>query len=320
LVYRSVFALRAEAYRCHFLKSQRFAVPVIVVGNVVVGGGGKTPLVIELVRHLTAQGRQVGVVSRGYGRLSTQTVEVRAEMLAAQTGDEPALIKRATNVPVFVSRRRSDAVRLLLDTYPQIEVVLADDGLQHLALERDIEIVAVDDRGVGNGWMLPAGPLREPWPRRSGSVRQLILHTGQVPAFAGFTSTRRLADQAVAADGRRVQLADLRGNPVVALAAIASPESFFTMLRARGLTLAACIALPDHHNFESIDLQNHMASTLLCTEKDAVKIFANSALTHLNMLAVPLVFEPEPAFFVAFDELLSRFLSPLPSNHGNQTS
>lgn len=320
LLYRGLFGLRSGAYRSRLFKSQRFAVPVVVVGNVVAGGAGKTPLVIALVRHMQAQGLRIGVVSRGYGRRSNETIEVRHAMPADLSGDEPALIKSVTDVPVFVARRRGDAVRLLLDTYPGTDVVIADDGLQHLAMERDIEIVVFDDRGIGNGWLLPAGPLREPWPRSAGLTRRMVLHTGLAPTFAGFTSARRLADYAVAADGRRVPLGDLTGAPVVALAAIANPEVFFSMLRSIGLTLAASIALPDHHNFESMDLQRYAGLTILCTEKDAVKLFTNPALAKLTLLAVPLIFEPEPAFFAAFDGVLAGFLSPVPSDHGHQTS
>lgn len=320
VLYRALLALRDGAYRTRLLKSQRFDVPVVVVGNVVVGGGGKTPLVIALARHLSAQGLQVGVVSRGYGRSSNQTLEVRHAMAVHQTGDEPALVKQAVDIPVFVAHCRGDAVGMLLATYPKTHVVIADDGLQHLALERDIEIVVFDDRGIGNGWLLPAGPLREPWPRRAGLSRQLVLHTGVAPAFSGFTSTRKLADYAVAADGRRVRLLALPDAPVVALAAIASPEPFFSMLRSRGLKLADTLALPDHDDFESIDLQRFAGSTVLCTEKDAVKLFSKPGLASLYVLAVPLIFEPEPAFFTAFDSLLSPFRSPLPSAHGHQTS
>ena len=319
-VYRLLLALRSYAYRGRLFKSQHFAVPVVVVGNVVAGGAGKTPLVIALVRRLQAQGLKVGVVSRGYGRRSDQTLEVLHAMTALEAGDEPALIKRATAVPVFVARRRGDAIRSLLDCYPGTDVVITDDGLQHLAMHRDIEIVVFDDRGVGNGWLLPAGPLREPWPRRTTHHKQLLLHTGCVPAFAGFTSTRRLGDRAVAADGRQVLLDDMRGTPVTALAAIANPEPFFSMLRSRGLTLSNTVALPDHHDLESVDLQSQGCSTVLCTEKDAIKLFARATPSTVTLLAVPLIFEPEPAFFTAFDQLLAALRSPLPSAHGHQTS
>ncbi len=312
--------LRRALYRSGILESCRFGVPVIVVGNVVAGGAGKTPLVMALVRHLQAQGLQVGVVSRGYGRSSHESLEVSVGTPVAQSGDEPALIKRATNAPLFVAQKRAGAVRRLLAAYPSTAVVVCDDGLQHYALQRDIEIAVFDDRGVGNGWLLPAGPLREPWPERRQQGLDLVLHTGLKPAFEGFTSGRQLADHAIAADGSQIALTALQGRTLVALAGIANPEAFFAMLRARGLVLEQTLSLPDHHDFGAGDLATCAGKTVLCTEKDAVKLFGKPGLASLQLLAVPLVFSPEPAFFAAFDALLAPLLSQLPSGHGYQTA
>ncbi|WP_431096243.1 tetraacyldisaccharide 4'-kinase [Polaromonas aquatica] len=319
-LYGLVVHLRRALYRRRLLHSARFPVPVVVVGNVVAGGAGKTPLVIALVQHLQAQRIAVGVVSRGYGRTSTECIEVTSAAPPAQTGDEPALIQRTTGVPVFVASRRGEALRALLAAHPSTAVVVCDDGLQHYALQRDIEIAAFDDRGTGNGWMLPAGPLREPWPGRRQSGLDLVLHTGQKPAFEGFTSSRKLADDARSPTGNLVPLADLRARPLTALAGIANPQAFFAMLKDRGLMLEATIVLPDHHTFSEIDLTGLQGKTVLCTEKDAVKLFALPAAAGLDLLAVPLVFSPEPAFFIAFDALLAPLLSPLPSKHGHQTA
>ena len=313
-----VVRLRWALYASGLLRSERFKVAVIVVGNVVVGGAGKTPLVMALVKHLQAQGWRVGVVSRGYGRAGHESLEVRPETPTSKSGDEPALIARATGAPVFVAPRRPQALRALLSAYPATQVVVCDDGLQHYALQRDIEIAVFDDRGAGNGWLLPAGPLREPWPERQRRGLDLVLHTGQKPAFEGFTSSRQLADHATAADGSRIALAALRGRPLVALAGIASPEAFFAMLRARGLTLEKTLAFPDHHDFGNDELNAYAGQTVLCTEKDAVKLFALPGLPALQLLAVPLVFSPEAAFFAALDARLAPLLSPLPSSHGHQ--
>ena len=308
--------LRRALYRRAVLPSQRFDVPVIVVGNIVAGGAGKTPLVMALVRHLQARGLPAGVVSRGYGRKSSGSLEVRPETPVDESGDEPALIRRASGAPVFVANRRSEAVRDLLAAYPATAVVVCDDGLQHYALRRDIEIAVFDDRGVGNGWLLPAGPLREPWPERRSHGIDLVLHTGQKPAFEGFRSERQLSAYAVAADGSRVALTALRHKPLTALAGIASPESFFAMLRACGLTLEKTVALSDHHDFQSGELAGYAGRTVLCTEKDAVKLFAVPGQDGVQLLAVPLEFAPEPAFFAALDALLSQ----LPSSHGHKTA
>ncbi len=311
--------MRRALYLREVLASERFSVPVIVVGNVVAGGGGKTPLVMALVRHLQAQGVQVGVVSRGYGRSGHESLEVSAQTPVHDAGDEPALIQRLTGAPVFVAKKRTAAVRDLLAAYPSTAVVVCDDGLQHYALQRDIEIAVFDDKGIGNGWLLPAGPLREPWPERLNHGVDLVLHTGHKPAFEGYTSRRRLADHAVAADGSHVELNSLTHQPLVALAGIANPQAFFDMLRARGLMLERTLALADHHDFENQDLSDCIGKTVLCTEKDAVKLFALPGHAELKLLAVPLEFTPEPAFFKALDTLLSPLLSQLPSGHGHQT-
>jgi tetraacyldisaccharide 4'-kinase len=316
--------LRLALYRRGFLKSERFDVPVIVVGNVVAGGAGKTPLVMALVKHLQAQGLAPGVISRGYGRSSRDSLEVRSSTPVEASGDEPALIQRATGAPVFVADKRTEALRALLAAYPATDVVVCDDGLQHYALQRDIEIAVFDDQGVGNGWLQPAGPLREPWPERRRHGLDLLLHTGQKPAFEGFISSRQLTDHAIAADGSQITLAALRGRPLVALAGIANPEAFFVMLRAYGLMLQKTIAMPDHHDFDNFDLSAYAGQTVLCTEKDAVKLFGMPRPGGLQLLAVPLAFSPEPAFFGVFDALLARRLaakiSPLPSPHGHQTT
>jgi tetraacyldisaccharide 4'-kinase len=323
LLFGMLGGLRRALYRAKILRSEKMPVPVLVVGNVVAGGAGKTPAVIALVQHLQAAGIRAGVVSRGYGRSGGGCLEVLPDTPPELSGDEPALIRRATRAPVFVAARRADAARALLAAHPATQLIICDDGLQHYALHRDIEIAVFDDRGAGNGWLLPAGPLREPWPERlqrgagpDGRGIDLVLHTGALAAFAGFRSTRRLADHALRADGSRVALDSLAGARLIALAGIAAPQAFFDMLRARGLTLAEARALPDHYDFDSYPRPSDMGYSLICTEKDAVKLFPRQA----GALAVPLVFEPEPAFFAAFDALLAPLLSPLPSPHGHQTA
>lgn len=316
-LYGLVTGLRSRLYLHGFLASTRMEVPVIVVGNLVAGGAGKTPLVIALSNHFRDQGLHVGVISRGYGRVSQFCLEVHRATSVHDSGDEPALIKLATGAPVFVASKRVEAAKALLSAYPLTQVLICDDGLQHLALVRDIEIAVFDDRGVGNGWLLPAGPLREPWSKKRRASLSLLLHTGRTAAFEGFSSSRYLSDTAVAIDGSTVALSSLVGQPLVALAAIATPEAFFTMLADTGLTLTQTIPLPDHQDFSNYKIPAKAGSTILCTEKDAVKLFRlpEAATTHL--LAVPLVFSPEPAFMQALDSLLAPLLSQLPSGHGH---
>lgn len=345
--------IRRRLYSREFLQSTRLPVPVVVVGNVIAGGAGKTPLVIALVRHLQSKGHRPGVVSRGYGRQGADCLEVLPTLSAAQAGDEPLLIRQLTGAPVFVAPRRVEAARALLSAHPDTDVIVCDDGLQHYALQRDLNIAVFDERGVGNGWLLPAGPLREPWPQRwgrknglkrsagPGSVRpvDLVLHTGDRLAFDGFGSSRSLADEAVAADGRRVSLQSLQGEKLIAVAGIAKPQAFFDMLRAAGLQLERTLAMPDHVGPEDLAalglFREKSGSTLrvLCTQKDAVKLFPMHPSAGLQLLAVPLTFMPEPAFMEAFDASLRHLLepvqpalasqsataSPLPSPHGHKT-
>jgi len=298
LLFGALAALRRLAYRRGWLRSQRVAVPVVVVGNVVAGGAGKTPVVIAVVRHLQARGLRVGVVSRGHGRRTEDGRAVTAASDPRDVGDEPLLIHRATQAPLQVDRDRVAAARALLAREPGLQLIVSDDGLQHLALQRDVEICVFDDRGVGNGWLLPAGPLREPWPRRC----DLVIHTGQRPAFAGFRAPRRLADHAVDRDGRPVPLAGLAGRQdLVAVAGIAQPQRFFEMLAERGVHPRECIALPDHHDFEGWQRPAGPACTLVCTEKDAAKLWRVAP----DALAVPLLLAPEAGFFQALDARLS---------------
>lgn len=304
MAFAGLSAARRALYRAGVFKAQRVGARlpvVVVVGNVVAGGAGKTPVVIAVVQHWQSRGLVVGVVSRGYGRRTSDCRAVQGDSPVSEVGDEPALIRRTTGAPVFVAPRRLEAARALLTAHPTTQVIVSDDGLQHYALQRDIEICVFDDRGAGNGFLLPAGPLREPWPRPV----DLVLHSGLHPAFAGYTAHRGLAQFAVRRDGTRLALAQLRGRPVAAVAAIARPEAFFNMLRQQGLTLAQTIALPDHYSFDSLTPIPDKGYTLLCTEKDALKLWRGRP----DALAVPLQFEPEAAFLTAIDTLLDAKLS-----------
>lgn len=313
LLIRGLVAARRMAYQAGLLRSQHPGVPVIVVGNVVAGGAGKTPTVIAVVRHLQDRGLRPGVISRGYGRLGQDCREVKPDSTALMAGDEPLLVQRSTGAPVFVAARRIDAALALLARHPRTDVIVCDDGLQHLALQRDIEICVFDERGAGNGFLLPAGPLREPWPRSVDFVLNTYSPRNGCPAIAGFTARRTLADEAVRADGSRISLDALRHRSLLALAGIARPQAFFEMLLARGLKLEATQALPDHFAFDRWIRPQDAELELVCTEKDAVKLWPSDP----DAWAVPLLLEPEAGFFQALDLQLDAKLS---SRHGHQTS
>ncbi len=297
---------RARNARRQAQRSERLPAVVLVVGNVIAGGAGKTPLTLEIVRHLRQRGLQVGVISRGHGRRDKAAQAVDANSTAAQVGDEPLLIWQRTRVPVWVARQRTEAGRSLLHAHPEVQVLVCDDGLQHLALARDIEICVMDERGIGNGWLLPAGPLREPWPRSC----DLMVHAPGHPFAGGHAVQRRLQNEAVDGEGRRWPLHSLQGRPVDALAGIARPHVFFDMLHKQGLQLRHTLALADHAPLESWQPPAD-GTPVLCTEKDAVKLWPRWP----KVLAVPLELSLTPAFFEALDARIDTALAQLPHRH-----
>jgi tetraacyldisaccharide 4'-kinase len=275
LAFRALSAARAWLYRCGLLRSHRLPVPVLVVGNIFIGGTGKTPLTIWLAETLRAAGFSPGIISRGHGGAGSAPRAVTAASLAAEVGDEPLLIAQRTGCPVMVGRDRPAAGRALLAAYPQVNVLISDDGLQHYALQRDIEIVLFDGRGAGNGWLLPAGPLREPVARRRDfTVVNAPLLTAQLAASVGGAPFRMQLTGTVAEPllrrTERTALAALAGKRIVAGAGIGNPGRFFAMLRDAGLEFAE-LALPDHHDFLDQPFAQLDADIILITEKDAVK-------------------------------------------------
>ena len=299
---------------------------MIVVGNVIAGGAGKTPTVISIAQHLTAQGLKVSVVSRGYGRKQRDVRGVHVSSTPHEVGDEPLLIFNKAQCPVFVGSNRYDAACAMLKAHPQIDVILCDDGLQHYSFHRNFEVLVFDDRGIGNGWLLPAGPLREPWPRhlvgKSGQTAKacITLHTGKQPAFAGFRAHRSLAPHALSSTGQRVSLdlpAASADKPLFALAGLAQPQAFFDMLAELKVPLAGTLALPDHFDFKSLDPSLNRTYTLLCTEKDAAKLWPIAP----QALAVPLVQQIEEGFWQALDAGIGLTRNgPLSSAHGHKTA
>ena len=299
-LYGFAIAVKRAAHRWGWLPTEQLDVPVIVVGNVVVGGAGKTPAVIALVQALREAGWTPGVISRGHGRApSPAPLTVLAHSRAIEVGDEPLHIQRATGAPVFVAQRRIDAGRALLLAHPEVNVVLTDDGLQHWALHRDVSVVVMDDRGVGNGWLLPAGLLREPWPPALRDWPSLVLHQrperqdgADCPMPAGlpwFEATRALNPMAINGLGEARAWAEWGNTPLTAVAGVARPEVFFDMLRQGGLTALSTHALPDHASQDDYAAWTSHDTPLLCTDKDAVKLFAVPGIDLRRVWRVPLV-------------------------------
>ena len=303
--------LRRLAYRFRLLPVHRLPVPVIVVGNISVGGTGKTPLSLWLVRTLQLAGWRPGIISRGYGGHHPGPSPVRTDSDPAEVGDEPLLLARRAGVPVWIGRRRAEAGGGLLAAHPEVNVLIADDGLQHYALARDLEIAVVDGvRRFGNGWPLPAGPLRE-LPGRLDAVDAVVVQDGdvdwlrvQAPVYRMQLEPTRLRHLRDA--GRTVPLDWLVGRRVQAVAGIGHPERFFTLLKRLGAEVHPH-PFPDHHDFRERDLPE---GTVVMTEKDAVKC-AVFARPDDWVLEVDAVVDPG---------LQTRILNLLEPGNGSETA
>lgn len=292
-LYGGATAARRWMYRHGWLGSERLPVPVIVVGNIVAGGAGKTPLTIALVEALRARGYKPGVVSRGYGGMARTPMLLDVQPDPATVGDEPALIRMRTGASVAIGAKRIEAARLLLSE--GVDVVIADDGLQHYALARDVEICVIDGtRRFGNGRLLPAGPLREP-ASRLRDVDFVVCNGGdarnrEVPMQLAISNAIALAEPA-----RTSPLEAFAGRPVHAIAGIGHPPRFFDALRALGIDVIEH-PFPDHHRYTATDLAFGDDLSALMTEKDAVKC---RAFAQADWWSVPVNAELSADFFDA---------------------
>lgn len=279
LVFGLISASRRRLFAVGVFKQTRLPVPVVVVGNIYVGGTGKTPLVIWLIKQLRMHGLVPGVISRGYGGDANRVVEINAQMSPDDIGDEPLLILQKAAVPVVVGRNRVAAARKLLSAHHEVNVIISDDGLQHYALARDVEILLFDERGVGNGWLLPAGPLREPVTRRFDFR---VLNGLQAVGENSFSMQLygQRAEQLVNRTHTKL-LTELPENLSIAAAAgIGNPERFFSMLKQLGVKLNEEIALADHFDYAVNPFESVTADIILITEKDAVKCSRRDALAN----------------------------------------
>jgi tetraacyldisaccharide 4'-kinase len=289
-----VYSMLAAANRIR-ARPERLPVPVIVVGNITAGGAGKTPLTIWLARQLAARGWRPGIVSRGYGGDNVLPRPVTAGSLPSEVGDEPLLLRRRSDVPVWVGHDRVAAGSALLAANPGVDLVICDDGLQHYRLARDIELAVFDGRGAGNGWRLPAGPLREPLARLAGVTAVVCngLPDDRIPLTPPRFDMRLQPGSFYRLDDPRQVCAagDLAGFRLHALAGIGNPERFFRTLEALGLGFARH-PFPDHHDYSAGDLAFAGDGVLLMTEKDAVKC---AGLTAAEAWVLPVEAEVAPA-------------------------
>lgn len=299
-VFCALVWLRRLCYRRGWLQSVRLPVPVIVVGNVTVGGSGKTPLVIWLAQLLQQQGLRPGIVSRGYGGSAAKWPQaVTAESDPRLVGDEPVLIARRSQCPMMVGPDRVAAATALLE---QVDVIISDDGMQHYRLRRDVEIEVSDaGRGYGNGHCLPAGPLREPV-RRARECAFRIRTGDGMDTGQGYSMQLQATLVSNLRTGEQRALESFKGQVVHAVAGIGNPARFFATLRRVGIEPIEH-SMPDHHTFQPDDLAFADDTTILMTEKDAVKC---SAFGDVRMWAVAVEAELPQAFGHALLQHLSK--------------
>ncbi len=305
-LYRAVVQRKRRRFLAGEGDIYRAPVPVVVVGNITVGGTGKTPMILSLIAHCQARGLKVGVVSRGYGATPPQLPwRVRAEQAASEAGDEPLLIVQRTGVPLMIDPDRSRAVRALLADEP-LDLILCDDGMQHYRLARDIELVLIDAaRGLGNRRCLPAGPLREPVERLQ-SVDAVLLNGAASDSHEGFGFTLQPSALVNLRTGQRVGLDHFpAGQALHAVAGIGNPQRFFNTLEALHWRPIPH-AFADHAQFDAAQLTFSPALPLVMTEKDAVKCRAFAA-ENWWYLAVDAA--PSPAFFTWFDARLATLFA-----------
>ena len=302
-LFAKIAAKRRDDFVSGRLKSEKLPVPVVVVGNIHAGGTGKTPIVAALVSGLQEKGVKVGIISRGYGRKSKAVYVLNTASSTADAGDEPLLLFRQTGAPTAVGSNRTEAGRALLAAHPELELIVADDGLQHYALQRDMEIAVFPAADTGRTDLdsLPNGSLREPLSRLA-SVDAVVVSGGQADTafrpsenmFASHIETGQI--YCLNRPSEKLDLEGLGNQTVAAVAGIAKPERFFDSLRNMGITLNQTVALPDHADIAAADLPN--ADVVIITEKDAVKFSDGLNLNHVWVLPVCAIIEPNLAAFV----------------------
>ncbi|MCF8177999.1 MAG: tetraacyldisaccharide 4'-kinase [Sulfuritalea sp.] len=275
IIFFVLVAGRRALYRLGFLPRIRLPVPVVVIGNINVGGTGKTPMVIHLAHALRSKGRRPGIISRGYLGNAGSVAEVSPRSDPGKVGDEPVLLAQRSDCPVFVGGDRVAAAKALLAANPACDVILSDDGLQHYRLERDVEIAMFDAGRLQNGWMLPAGPLREPMTRLSQVDAVVVSHSPVLPAptfeCPAFDMSLK-GDIFVRLDTSSMTCgaSDLKGKVLHAIAGIGEPRHFFELLSGLGLSFSEH-PFDDHHHYQVEDI-GFSDGAILTTEKDAVKL------------------------------------------------
>jgi len=269
VIFFLISLIRKYLYRFNFLKSFKLDVPVVIVGNITLGGTGKTPLIIHLAKELKKNGYYPGIISRGYGSKAIGTIEVNQKSNIDEVGDEPILIQKHTHMPVFVSKDRVMAAKALIKKYKKIDVILSDDGIQHYRLKRDVEVLVIDgSRRFGNEYLLPAGPLREPI-HKLNDVDAIVCNHKKVidGSYLMIYKSKFLVNLKTK---QKIPLNKVRLSNIHAVAGIGNPDRFFNDLKSLGLAFDSS-AYQDHYRFTKKDFKTLSGKNIIMTEKDAVK-------------------------------------------------
>ncbi len=302
-LFKRLSGTRRWLYQSKILRSHQVKVPVIIVGNITAGGGGKTPMVIWLVNHLKSKGLRPGIISRGHGgKRKVEPMFVTPQANPVATGDEPLLMAQSTQVPVMVGKDRVKAAKQLIAQY-NVNVIISDDGMQHYALKRDAEIIMIDAQWqTGNNRFIPAGPLREPLDRMKAA--DLIVYKGQMNDHLHYVMT---VESIYKLNNPSIQreLSGLRNQKIHAMAGIANPDSFFKLLSKLGLAVIKH-PLPDHHQYNESDFNHVGEDLILMTEKDAVKC---AQFTDKDIWVVKVSASPTAETVKCIDSLIDEVMS-----------
>ena len=284
-VFLLISFIRKTLYQFNFLKSFKLKIPVIVVGNITSGGTGKTPLIIYLANELKKNGYRPGIISRGYGSKTEGVMEVSQKSDVAEAGDEPMLIQKHTHLPVFVSKDRVLAAKALVKKYAKTDVILSDDGIQHYRLRRDLEVLVIDGtRKFGNGYLLPAGPLRE-FRSKLKTVDAIVCnHKKVIDGSYLMKYTGHLLINLKT--NKKIHLNNLSLKNIHAIAGIGNPDRFFDYLKTYNILFSSSV-FQDHYKFSKKDFRDMNDKNIIMTEKDAVKCqqFSRNNFWYLPVIA-----------------------------------
>jgi len=287
-IYLVFIILKNFLYSAGVLKIKKVSVPVVIVGNITVGGTGKTPLLIAIASHFLSIGLKPGIISRGYKSSNINAREVTSNSKFIDVGDEPFMIKRHLGIPVYVGKNRFSTCELLLKYYPEVDVILSDDGLQHLELARDYEIAVVDQtRMFGNNYLLPAGPLREP-AKRLNSINAIVTNGDMKGTKNSYGMYYDASDQIRSVlENKYMKINHLKNTKLYAATGIGNPERFFSLLKDLGLTFDSLI-FDDHHNFSNRDFEGCGDKIIIMTEKDSVRCLdlKNKNIWYLPIMTI----------------------------------